>query len=190
MISIPLLTLVLCNFVAIGLLPKLFFRSDGSYNLRWLATGAPFFVVPVALLSGQFEILQPLTVATGPALVGSQVLAVLLCTLSIGLITMTVGGHRVPLALWHQANDAPVQLVTWGAYARIRHPFYTSFLLAFAAAALAFPHAVTFACLFYGGIVLTVTAQREERRLSNSEFGKDYRDYMTVTGRFFPSLRS
>jgi protein-S-isoprenylcysteine O-methyltransferase Ste14 len=187
--SFPLLTLLLCNFIAIGLLPVVFFRRDGTFNLRWLATGAPFFIAPLAILAGQLGYLDALAMPQGSAALAAQAIAVLLCTISIGLIAMTIGGHRVPLALWHQDNDAPVQIVTWGAYAKIRHPFYTSFLLAFLAGVIVFPHAITVFCLAYGAIALTLTAKREERRLSASEFGDEYRAYMATTGRFFPGIK-
>lgn len=182
--SISLLALLLVNFTAIGLLPILFFRRDGQFNLRWIATGAPFFVVPVGLLLGWFGVLEALPLDRG------AVVATLLSAVSIALIAMTVGTHRIPLALWHQDNDAPSEIVTWGPYARVRHPFYTSFLLAFAAAALAFPHVLTFACLAYGFVALTITAVREEARLSASAFGDEYRRYMSVSGRFFPRVTS
>lgn len=190
MISFPLLILVLCDFIAIGLLPVLFFRRDGQINLRWLATGAPFFVLPAALLLGHAGVLEALYDAQGLSLIAMQFAAVLLNVISIALIAMTVGSHRIPLALWHQDNDAPVELVTWGPYARIRHPFYTSFLLAFAAAVFTFPHVLTAGCLIYGLVVLTIAAGREERRLANSGFGAEYRDYMTIAGRFFPRITS
>ena len=182
--SISLLVLLLVNFTAIGLLPILFFRRDGSFNLRWIATGAPFFVIPAVLILGWFGVLEAAPLGAGAAI------ATVLSAVSIGLIAMTVGTHRIPLALWHQDNDAPAEIVTWGPYARVRHPFYTSFLLAFAAATLAFPHLLTAACLIYGAIALTITAAREEKRLSASEFGEEYRQYMSVSGRFFPRVTS
>lgn len=190
MISFPLTALVLCAFIAIGLLPILFFRRDGRLNLRWLATGAPFCIAPAALLLGLAGMLVPFYQARGRVLIAAQAAATLLSVVSIALNAMTVGVHRVPPALWHQDNDAPVQLVTWGSYARVRHPFYTSFLLAFAAALLAFPHAITVACLFYAVVALTITARREERRLAESEFGAEYLEYIKVAGRFLPRFTS
>jgi protein-S-isoprenylcysteine O-methyltransferase Ste14 len=189
MIAFPLLVLVLCNFAAIGLLPIVFFRRDGTFNLRWLATAAPFFIVPVTLLAGEFGLLAALPIPQDAVLL-TEFVVVILCALSLFLIALTVGGHRVPLALWHQDNDDPVQIVTWGAYARIRHPFYTSFLLAFLAGALTIPHPVTIACLLYGAVLLTLTAKREEERLATSEFGEAYTAYLQQAGRFFPRLRS
>ncbi len=182
MISHALLLLLLCNFVAIGLLPLFFFRKDGEYNLRWLLTGAPFFVAPLALLLGGLDVLSPIVNH------GTQLAAVPLTVISISLMAMAVASHRIPLALWHQDNDAPQELVTWGPYAVVRHPFYTSFILALLAAAIAFPHAATLICLLYGIVLLTLTAIREERRLSSSAFGADYVKYMSKSGRFFPRI--
>ena len=185
--SWPLLTLLLCNFAAIGLLPLLFFK-DGQYNLRWFATGWPFFAIPIVLVLGAFGLLEPVVVVPAGLQLTSQVIAVILSAVSIALIAMTVGAHRVPLALWHQDDDAPVEIVTWGPYSRIRHPFYSSFIVAFVAALLAFPSLIVFGCLAYGTAALAVTARREERRLSGSGFGGKYQEYMATTGRFFPGI--
>ena len=186
MIAYSLLILLIVNFLAIGLLPVVFFRRDGKFNLRWLATGAPFFIAPLILLLGAFGVIDMPPQYHGTKLFVSQAGAVILSATSIGLIAMTVGTHRIPLALWHQDNDAPAQIVTWGPYKRIRHPFYTSFLLAFLAAVVAMPHPLTLACLVYAIVALSVTAGREEVRLAKSDFGAEYLRYMAVSGRFFP----
>lgn len=185
MLPFTLTVVIVTNFVVIGLLPVLFFRRDGKFNLRWFATGAPFFVAPLVLVLAYFGIIDVPRNHVEVAL-ATQGIATLASLTSIGLIAMTVGVHRVPLALWHQDNDEPIELVTWGPYAYIRHPFYTSFLLAFLAAAIAFPHLLTFGCLVYAGVALSLTAAREERRLAHSDFGQAYSDYMTSTGRFLP----
>ena len=179
-----ILILLLINFSLIGLLPLLFFRRDGQLTSGWLMTAMPFFVAVVVLILIWLDVIKPWTIPAWVAL-----LSVPLSVLSIGLLGLTVGVHRVPLALWHQDNDAPVEIVTWGPYARIRHPFYTSFLLAFVAAVLFAPHYATLALLIYVLIVLTVTAKGEEQRLSSSKFGAEYSKYMTQTGRFLPSAR-
>ena len=189
MMSDALLVLLLGNFALIGLLPVIFFRRDGRFNARWFLTGAPFFLVPLLLILGRLAWLQPLFAGAPAVRLVSSLAAAMFCAASISLLAATTAIHRVPLALWHQDDDAPVELVTRGPYAHIRHPFYTSFLLAFAAAFLALPHAATLACLLYAVVALTVTARREERRLVTSEFGDDYREYLTATGRFLPRLR-
>ena len=182
----PALLLTLLDFAFIGLLPVVFFRRDGRLGPLWWLTALPFFGCPVLLVAAYAADLGPLVPDgwTGPLELASVVSAVA----SIALISLTLGTHRIPLALWHQQNDAPRHLVTYGAYSRIRHPFYTSFLLAFLGAVALFPHWATLALLGYGAAVLNFTAAREEGRLGESEFGAEYRRYVARTGRFLPRL--
>lgn len=184
----PVLVLLTMNFACIGILPRIFFRSDGTLNLRWWATAAPFFVTSIFLIVAYvagWDALVPRSWMPTLAAV-----AVVPGVASIALIWMTLGTHRIPLALWHQDNDAPRSIVTHGAYGLVRHPFYASFLWALFAAAVYFPHYVTGATFIYGIVALNLTAVREERRLSGSEFGTEYREYMGRTGRFLPRLGS
>jgi protein-S-isoprenylcysteine O-methyltransferase Ste14 len=182
------LVLSLCTFVVIGLLPRMFFRRGGRLVLMWWVTAFPFFVCPVALLLGYAGVLPALTPSTWHRWLDP--VSALASAASFGLICLTIGTHRIPLALWHQDNDAPQHLVTHGAYARIRHPFYAAFLLAFLGALAAFPHWLTLLASAYGFVVLNATAAREERRLRASAFGEEYRRYLSRTGRFVPRLRS
>lgn len=182
--NIPVLVLALVDFAIIGVLPRVFFKR-GSFNSGWWLTALPFFAAPtflfVAALLGWHSWAGTGTVVT----VLSSVAAVLVAG-SVALLFFTIGTHRVPLALWHQDDDAPASIVTYGAYARIRHPFYSSFLLAFLAAFALFPHVGTVLPLAYVVVRLTTTAMREERRLAASEFGEEYRAYIAQTGRFLP----
>lgn len=116
-------------------------------------------------------------------------LAIVTSASSVALMAATAGCHRIPLALWHQENDAPVQIVSWGPYGRVRHPFYVSFLLALAATCLAAPHPLSAVALAMGLVALTLTARREERRLLASRLGTEYVRYVAGTGRFLPRLR-
>ena len=155
------------NLLLIGLLPRIFFDSRGRKNAMWWATATPF-------------------VAAGAVL--NETIAVPFACASIALIAYTIGTHRVPLALWHQDNDAPSSIVTYGAYKYVRHPFYSAFLLALIGTVIACPHPGTIVCLVYTAFMLHYTARKEEHKLSNSEFGDDYRSYLAHTGRFFPRL--
>jgi protein-S-isoprenylcysteine O-methyltransferase Ste14 len=183
--SMSVLVLVLADFAVIGILPRVFFRP-GALNGGWWVTAVPFIAAPAFLVAaaalGWRSWAGP---GIGATVAGS--VAAVLAAGSVALLALTLGTHRIPLALWHQDDDAPVSIVTYGAYARIRHPFYASFLLAFAAACALFPHAGTVLPLCYGLVRLNMTAAREERRLAASEFGSEYRDYMAQTGRFLPA---
>ncbi len=182
--------LVLLNMAAIGLLPRVFFRTDGRFNAAWWLTAAPFFgcaVAHAAFLMGWLEPLVGGRVGTVAATV-----AIPLASVSIALIGYTVGSHRVPLALWHQDGEAdrPAEIVTWGPYRWVRHPFYTAFLVGLVGGFLAGPHLVTLGTLVYASVGLSLTARREERRLGSSPLGETYGDYARRTGRFVPRLRS
>jgi len=182
----PILVLYLLNFLLIGALPMLFFRRDGHFNLKWFLTAAPFFVSSFFLLGIILDVVHPelwIRMEWGQVL---DMAAIPFAAASIGLLFFTVGTHRIPLALWHQSNDAPKHIVTYGPYRWVRHPFYVSFLLALIGLCINYPHPVTILALLYGYVALNGTARREEKRLCVSEFGDEYAAYMKRTGRFFP----
>jgi protein-S-isoprenylcysteine O-methyltransferase Ste14 len=183
--SNDLFAIVLANLIFIGLLPFLFFRRDGSFNFRWWLTGMPFFLSASAVTAGR---LQMVTRWPGLPEMPLSTLAVIIALGSMAMMGWTVGSHRVPLALWHQENDAAVSIVSWGPYKYVRHPFYASFILTQIAAVLAFPHAGTAAGLVYAVLALSLTARREEARLLASKLGQEYRSYGVKTGRLVPGI--
>lgn len=177
----PVLALGLLNLALVGALPRVFFRR-GRLTVRWWLTALPFFASGAALLAAGAGLLAP---ALGPSAV-REASAAALAAISIFLIGLTVGTHREPLSLWHQPDDAPRHLVTHGAYARVRHPFYAAFLLALLACALAFPHWSTAGAFLYACFQLDRTAAREEAALVSSPWGEEYVRYRERTGRFLP----
>ena len=175
---------LLLNFVTIGALPKVFFRRGGRFNLMWWATSAPFVLCVIFVALTFSGVMDDRFFESTPLEVASVVLAVA----SIALITFTLGTHRVPVSLWHQKENLPEHLVTYGAYSRIRHPFYASFILALLGAFLYSPQPEILALLLYGFLFLNFTAAREEKQLVASPHGAEYRGYLLRTGRFWPKL--
>jgi protein-S-isoprenylcysteine O-methyltransferase Ste14 len=174
------LSVTLANLALIGALPWVFFtREQRRFGVLWFVTAAPFALAAGCLLLGAGGVLRPAWRATEP-------LGALLSAGSLALIGLTAGVHRRPLALWHQQHDAPQGIVQCGPYSRVRHPFYSAFLLALAGAACVLPHVATLLILLAGAALLSWTARREERRLCASPFGADYAAYMLRTGRFLP----
>src|SRR5256884_4973860 len=155
------LFLYLINFAVIGALPFFFFR-EGRFNLMWCLTSAPY-VLSAALLVWAY-----ISGYQSPWNDISAVAAVPFSVGSIALIFLTVGTHRVPLALWHQKNDAPHQIVTHGPYRRIRHPFYSAFLLALFGAFLFSPQAGTLILFLYALVMLNFTAGTEKKPIISS----------------------
>ncbi len=184
------LWLYLLNFLAIGLLPVIFFRKGGALNMRWWATAFPFVVVPALLIASWLGKIEPLQAPTAAVAAGLELAGVTLSAASITLIAWTRGIHRIPLALWHQGNDAPQKLITEGPYAHVRHPFYLAFLLALLGAALVCPHPGVWAVFLYSAVILNATAAKEERKLLASAFGKEYERYIRRSGRFLPKWTS
>ncbi len=181
-----LVYLLILNFIYIGILPRIFFKKDGRYNMMWWVTAGPLFVNAILIFCQHVGWLDLAPFWALPA--AGEIAVVVLSAFSIGMISYTMGTHRIPLALWHQTNDAPSNVVTWGAYKYIRHPFYSSFITAQLASVLLLPHYTTIAAMIWCLFILNKTAAREEGRLSESNFGAEYKSYMEKTGRFFPKL--
>jgi len=79
-------------------------------------------------------------------------------------------------------------LVTWGIFARLRHPIYTAMGLFLAAEALALGHygqLLIGVPLFLVGTALRV---REEERMLGARFGAAYADYAGRVKRFLPGI--
>ncbi len=184
----PVLLLILLNFGAVGLLTRFFFRRTGRLGWQWWATATPQLLCPLVLIAAYALRISPIEPSKWAGTL--YLAAVAFSAASIALMFATWGTHRIPVALFHQRDDKPLHLVTYGPYSRIRHPFYTSYLLLFLAAVALFPHWVTLGLLGYQVVTLNITAAGEERRLSASAVGQEYQSYMARTGRFVPRVRT
>ena len=173
-------------FIYIIVLPRIFFRGDGKFNFMWWLTGFPLGLSPFAVVLHSKGLLP--AGFTYPTSEVQEAIGAIIAIISFCLISYTVGTHRIPLSLWHQENDAPKQIVTWGAYKKIRHPFYSSFITALIGSVVAAPNLLTIVALIYGIAILNMTAAKEEKKLSSSQYGGEYVDYMKGTGRFFPKI--
>ena len=80
-------------------------------------------------------------------------------------------------------------LITSGPYRYVRHPFYVTTALAFAANALTTANWFIALTGFAALALLVVRTAIEEEKLVE-RFGDDYRRYIARTGRFLPRLRS
>ncbi len=169
----------------IGLLPRLFFRP-GRLTTMWWLTALPFFVAAAVLalaVTGFVE--SPLT--QGELLTQwLSLVSVFGSLIACGLMAASAVAHRVAPALWHQSNDEAVDFICSGPYRYIRHPFYSAYLLVLLSAMLCFPNPVIGAVFVYACLLMSYTADKEERNLLTSRFGAIYAEYCASTGRFFP----
>ncbi len=181
-----ILILYFINFLLIAILPRIFFKKEGKLNLKWWLTALPVIACLLVLFLSYVGLISPVITYAGNVERISEFVVIIISVMSIGIIFLTLGTHKIPIALWHQENDAPQSIVTYGAYKYIRHPFYASFLLAFLGVCIVCPHVATIFFAVYEFIALNLTAEREEQRLSASAFGKEYKQYIERTGRFIP----
>ena len=182
----PAIVLGAATLVWVAVLARIFFLP-GRWNVAWWMNTGPFVVGGLALIGVAAGWLEPLVDPRGGVGAAMACVSVLVAAVGLVLAGCTLGTHRRRLALWHQTDDEPEHLVTEGPYARIRHPFYTSYLVCLTGCVLAAPHPVTVAVLLVVAYRLNGTAAREERRFLRSDaFGDRYEAYVRRTGRFIP----
>lgn len=82
----------------------------------------------------------------------------------------------------------PSELVTIGPYKRVRHPFYTSYLVFWAGWAIAAWTPLALLPVIVMAALYTVAARYEENLLISSNMANSYKDYRQRTGMFFPRI--
>jgi isoprenylcysteine carboxyl methyltransferase (ICMT) family protein YpbQ len=185
-----LAVLSLTGFLLMFVLPKVFFRSDGRMNLRWWMTAAPFGISFHGVWLAWAGITPRLLDNSGAAALALDIVGMLLIVGSVSMQFATMATNRVPLALWHQDGDqnAPKQIVTFGPYRFVRHPFYVSFILLTLGSAFITRDIITMGAVPLALLSLDWTVRNEERKLLASPLGGEYGAYRARTGRFFPKL--
>ncbi len=183
--------LALTGYLLMFALPRVFFRADGRMNLRWWLTAAPFGLSFHGVWLAWAGLTPRLLEGDGLAAIALDTAGTLVVVAAIAMMVATMATNRVPLALWHQDGDqnAPRQIVTFGPYRFVRHPFYVSFILLTIGAALATRDMITMAAFPLGLLSLDWTVRNEETKLLASPLGEEYGAYRARTGRFFPRLR-
>jgi protein-S-isoprenylcysteine O-methyltransferase Ste14 len=113
---------------------------------------------------------------------------VALYLLAFGLFWWTVGacGRRhLPACFTHLQ---PFTVVMRGPYKWVRHPFYTSYLIAWAAGTGTTLNLWLISMFALMSLVYVIAACQEERALLKGLLSSEYRQYHFHTGMFFPRL--
>jgi protein-S-isoprenylcysteine O-methyltransferase Ste14 len=184
--TLPVLCLFLTK-VTIFLVVGLMFFQKGKHTMMWVVTALPFMLNGALLV---FHYVRGTHFTPGSETRQQLIAAVatVLCAAAIALYAFTLGTHRVSIPMWHQPQDRPSQLVTWGAYRFMRHRFYASYILFFAASILLIPAWPTFLNALCFLWLINFTAAKEEKELA-AKFGNEYAQCSAVTGRFWPWAR-
>jgi protein-S-isoprenylcysteine O-methyltransferase Ste14 len=173
------------TFLVAGLV---FFRK-GKHSIKWFLTLLPFLAGATHLLQFALGAATPLIPLSGVLYSAASMLAALLVAGALLVYGCALGSHQIRIPMWHQKHDSPSQLVSWGIYSVVRHPFYTSYLLLMPASVLAAPTIPMLCIAAFCMLMLRHTAVVEERELLRV-FGAEYAELMARTGRFFPRLRA
>lgn len=113
--------------------------------------------------------------------------ALLLCALTLYEWARHVIRGRGFYLAW--TGNVPDSLCEEGPYRYIRHPIYTSYLLAFLAALVALPTVWTLAVFTFNTVLFAHAAFTDERSLSSSAIATEYAQYKRRTGMFFPRMQ-
>jgi protein-S-isoprenylcysteine O-methyltransferase Ste14 len=123
-----------------------------------------------------------------PINLGNGITAAVLLVCALALYEWArhvIWGHNFYLA-W--SGCAPDALVDEGPYAYIRHPIYTSYILAFLAVLVAMPILPMLLIFILNAALFAHAAMSDERHLMSSALAAEYAEYKRRTGVFLPRI--
>lgn len=87
-------------------------------------------------------------------------------------------------------SDKVGNIVTSGPFRLIRHPFYTSYVLAWIGSSLLFNSMILWITLLYLVAFYYLSARKEERVIMKSVYSTEYRKYIQDVGMFLPRIKN
>ena len=175
-------------------------------DLRWVAlaalcTAALAFVLGVRLaferprgrhrylasrVSGAILLADAIAIAWAPVPPGRAAAAIAVLAGATSLFLWAAWTNRTRKLGLAFAGATPGHVQTRGPYRIVRHPFYTSYLVAFMGGALAAGSPWLLPALAAGILTYWRAAREEERAFARSELAEAYRSYARRVGMFLP----
>ena len=118
----------------------------------------------------------------------AQIAGLVLMGASLMLFRAAVSASAAARLRFAFDNALPEQLVTIGPYQKIRHPFYTSYLIYWAGWVLAVWNVWALLPWLVMAALYTIAARHEEQLLTASGMGEAYASYRRRAGLFWPRL--
>ncbi|WP_242344503.1 methyltransferase family protein [Anaeromyxobacter terrae] len=162
--------------VFLGGVRRVFRRPEGPHRYR------------ASLVSGLVLAVESAVIALTPVPPARLAAALVLFALSLGLFLWAARVNRERPLLLAFAAHVPEHLQTRGPYLLVRHPFYASYLLAFAGGLVAAGTAWLLPLFGVGFYTYWQAAAREERGFAASPLAGAHREYAERVGMFVPRL--
>lgn len=141
-------------------------------------------------VAGGVLVAELAAIAAAPVPPGRGGLALALLAGALALFGWAAWTNRARKLALAFGGAVPGHLQTRGPYALVRHPFYASYLLAFAAGALAAWTAWLAPALAAGVLTYWRAARQEERAFEGTALADAYRAYARRVGMFLPRIVS
>lgn len=87
-------------------------------------------------------------------------------------------------------SDKVGRIVTTGPFRLVRHPFYTSYILAWVSSSLLFNSMILWITLLYLLTFYFLSARKEEKVIMKSVYSIEYRKYIHDVGMFLPRIKN
>ncbi|HSD18924.1 MAG TPA: isoprenylcysteine carboxylmethyltransferase family protein [Anaeromyxobacter sp.] len=171
-----LLALAAVAFTFLGGVRKVFRRPPGPHRYR------------ASLVSGLVLASEGAAIATRPVPGLRMAAAAAILAASLALFLWAARANRDRPLMLAFAATAPEHLQTRGPYAFVRHPFYTSYLLAFLGGLVAAATPWLVPAVALGALTYWRAASREERSFAESPLCDTHREYAARVGMFVPRV--
>lgn len=150
--------------------------------------GVPSGMRAISTLGGIFSLLHVLMLGFRVSATGFRIAGIILylCAMVVFWLAISANSQK-PLSLAY-SGDKPGHLVQHGIYHYVRHPFYTSYSLAWLAGVVGSKTLWLLPTLLIMVYLYFCSARQEEQKFLMSDFAQDYKSYQQQTGMFFPRV--
>ena len=172
-----------------GLMACLLSFNWGMYRFFTIPNGSNTGIDGIKLLGTGFGLgsLMAIALLGVPSAAGCAI-ALLLCAASLALFWWAIRTNRRRPLSFAFSDDLPDHLVCDGPYRRIRHPFYTAYLLSWLVTPIATQTPLMLIPFAVMAAIYTAAARVEERKFEATRLGQAYAHYRRAAGMFWPRL--
>lgn len=157
-----------------------FFRISGQ---------VPIGIRIVQIVGGTMLVLHFVILCRGrdfSAAVSSTAACLYVASFALFWSAVSVHRHRPPTLCY--SSDIPVHLIVSGPYRWVRHPFYTSYMLAWLGGIVASHQPWLVLSLLIMSALYFRAARLEESKFAASSLAVEFADYSKRTGMFLPRI--